>query len=714
MLTSGEIEAVSMSMDKSLNALEMRIMEDIVRRIKINGEITRSADWQITRLLQLGMSMKEIENDIKSALDFSDEKMLEMYSNIVSSGYARDKKLYEAVGAAFVPFEQNHELQQLVSAVASQTNSTLKNITQSLGFAVRQPDGKLQFIKLEEYYQKTLDNAMLDITSGAFDYNTVLKRTVKEMTNSGLRTVSYASGWSNRVDVAARRAVMTGMSQITAKINEDNAEALDTDMFEVTWHSGARPEHQVWQGRWYTRKQLETVCGLGTVTGLCGANCYHDYYPVIPGVSEPAYTENELEELNAKENTSIEYNGKQYTKYEALQRQRRLETTMRAQRQEIKLLKEGGADEDDLINARCRYHGTSAEYAKFSQAMGLPQQRERVTVDGLSSIGQGRYTGGSGERSSVQVPPVGAKVVDKVSDQGRLELLKNPLTGETESDIIKAEEIIVKDIDKLENSGMKKDDYNEYMEIIRNHENQDIKRLYNEYADDISSIKLGNDGSYYPGKNSIIFDYPQQRHIDNGMSKYSTLAHEYGHYFDARASFENIHYKEIEAIHENVPFGDKLFKKVPSSSDDFLTAVRMDKEYLRSIGFSKLKEEMYNHDGSSGVQDAISGMFMGDKYVIKWCHREDYYNRTYNNLKDIGKIGKNHSEKHLQSVYKSLGFDASSQAKVKSICRHYETASEMWANIMSAIVCGGDELEYIKKYLPNSYNAMLKILKGVK
>lgn len=251
MLTSGEIEAASMALDEPFKDLEMRIMEDIVRRIKINGEITRSADWQITRLLQLGMSMKEIENDIQAALNISDEDMHKMYSDIISSGYARDKKLYEAVGAKFIPFEQNHELQQLVSAVAAQTNGTLKNITQSLGFVVRKPDGKLQFIKVADYYQKTLDNAMLDITSGAFDYNTVLKRTVKEMTNSGLRTVDYASGWSNRADVAARRAVMTGMAQITAKINEDNMEALGTDYVEVTWHSGARPEHQVWQGKVY-------------------------------------------------------------------------------------------------------------------------------------------------------------------------------------------------------------------------------------------------------------------------------------------------------------------------------------------------------------------------------------------------------------------------------------------------------------------------------
>lgn len=390
MLTSGEIEAVSMALDEPLKALEMRIMEDIVRRIKINSEITRSADWQIDRLSQLGMSMKEIENHIQTALDFSDDDMRKMYSGIIGSGYARDKKLYEAVGAEFIPFEQNHELQQLISAVSSQTNATLQNITQSLGFAVRQPSGKLQFVKLADYYQKTIDSAMLDIASGAFDYNTILKRTVREMTNSGLRTVSYASGCSNRVDAAARRAVMTGMSQITAKVNENNAESLGTDMFEVTWHSGARPEHQVWQGKWYTRKQLETVCGLGTVTGLCGANCYHDYYPVIPGISEPTYTDKELAELNAKENTPIEYNGKKYTRYEALQRQRRLETTMRAQRQEIKLLKDGGASEEDLINARARYRVTSHEYAIFSQAMGIPQQRDRVTIDGLGNIGVGK------------------------------------------------------------------------------------------------------------------------------------------------------------------------------------------------------------------------------------------------------------------------------------------------------------------------------------
>lgn len=422
MYTSGELEKASMAMDEPMKALSHRIMSDIVRRIRENGDITSAADWQINRLVQLGIGMAEIQAAINAALSETENICDALFSNVIKEGYTRDKKLYEAVGKVQIPFEDNAPLQQLISSVTAQTNETMHNITQSLGFAQRGSDGHLSFTPIADYYQRTLDKAMLDISSGAFDYNTVLKRTVKEMTDSGLRTVDYATGWSNRVNVAARRAVMTGMTQLTAQVNEQNAEALETEWFEISWHSGARPSHW-WGGKWYTKEQLTTICKLGDVQGLCGANCYHDYSPVIPGISEPTYTEEELAELNRQEKESIEYNGKQYTKYEALQRQRRLETTMRAQRQEMQLLKEGGADEDDLINCRARYHGTSQEYTAFSKTMGLPQQRERVFADGLGNIMQGKTEGGSGKESPVSVPPVGAHVTGKVTAEERKELL---------------------------------------------------------------------------------------------------------------------------------------------------------------------------------------------------------------------------------------------------------------------------------------------------
>ena len=387
MFTPAEIEAMPLELEKLFRDLEERIMSDVIRKLKANGqEITRAADWQLHRLYELGKSKTEIKEKLKDVLKLSDSQLERIFSDVIQSGYARDESLYNATGADFISYQDNTQLQQLVQAIKTQTAEQFQNITNSLGFAVRQPDGTLKFEPIADYYQKTLDKAMTDILSGAFDYNTVLKRTTKELTNSGLRTVDYASGWSNRVPVAVRRAVVTGFNQIVAKVNEDNAEKLETNTFEVSWHSGHRPSHW-WGGQWFVMEQLVSVCGLGEPDGLCGCNCYHSYSPVIPGVSVPTYTKEQLAKMEAKEAETIEYNGKKYTKYEALQRQRKLETRMRAQRQEIKLLQEGEVSEDDILNAKIKYRTTSDEYVRFSKAMDLPQQRERVTVDNLNNIG---------------------------------------------------------------------------------------------------------------------------------------------------------------------------------------------------------------------------------------------------------------------------------------------------------------------------------------
>ena len=388
MFNPAEIEAMPLELEKLFRDLEERIMADVIRKLKANGqEITRATDWQLHRLHELGVSKTEIKEKIKDALKLSDSELERIFSEVIKEGYTRDESLYKLTGAEFIPFEDNKQLQQLIQAVRSQTAEQFQNITNSLGFAVRQPDGTLKFQPIADYYQKTLDKAMVDITSGAFDYNTVLKRTTKELTNSGMRTVDYASGWSNRVPVAIRRAVVTGFNQVVARINEDNAEKLGTDTFEVSWHSGHRPSHW-WGGQWFTKEKLISVCGLGEPDGLCGCNCYHSYSPVVPGASVPTYSKEQLAQMEAEENKKIEYNGKEYTKYEALQRQRKLETRMRAQRQEIKLLQEGEANEDDIIGAKVKYRTTSDEYVRFSEAMNLPQQRERVMVDGLKNIGQ--------------------------------------------------------------------------------------------------------------------------------------------------------------------------------------------------------------------------------------------------------------------------------------------------------------------------------------
>lgn len=386
MLSPNELEAVPERLTKIYRGLQLDILNDIVGRVAVNREISRSADWEISRLYELGVAKEVIRNTIKHALSLTEGEIDRIYQDVLAEDYARYEPVYKRLGRSFIPYRENKPLQQLVKGVERQTLGEFKNITQSLGFAVKNADGTRTFQPIAKVYQATLDKAAFGMLSGAYDYNTFLKRAVRELTSSGLRTVDYEMGWSNRVEVAARRALMAGFNQVVAKITEDNAEQLETDKFEVTYHRGARPTHQPWQGRVYSKEELVTVCGYGKVDGLKGANCYHDFHPFFEGIDKRLYTDEELDRMNREENTPKEYGSKQYTVYEATQRQRQLETKLRRKREEIELLEKGGASEDDILAAKAKYHALSSEYAQFSKAMGLPQQRERISIDGRRGI----------------------------------------------------------------------------------------------------------------------------------------------------------------------------------------------------------------------------------------------------------------------------------------------------------------------------------------
>ncbi len=260
--------------------------------------------------------------------------------------YIRNKAIYEAAGKDYQSYESNQWLQQVVDAARRQTKDSLRpleNITQTTGFNVPMGGSKKVFTPLSEYLERSLDKAMLGITTGARTYSQAIGEVIDEMTASGIRTVDYASGKSDRIEVAARRAVMTGVAQMTDKVNEKNMEALQTDYCEVDWHMGARntgtgyQNHQSWQGKVYSSEEMRTVCGKGQMLGFGGINCYHIAFAFIPGISKRKYTDEWLAEQNQKENEKKVYKGREYDTYAALQHQRRLERTIRKQKQDVEL-----------------------------------------------------------------------------------------------------------------------------------------------------------------------------------------------------------------------------------------------------------------------------------------------------------------------------------------------------------------------------------------
>ena len=244
-------------------------------------------------------------------------------------------------------------------------------------------------------------------------------------------------------------------------------------------------------------------------------------------------------------------------------------------------------------------------------------------------------------------------------------------------------------------------DYDEYIDLLK--DNDKIAPLYKHYADSITTVRRANKDGYYEHQTSTLeWSYPEARDIAAGMHKYHTLSHEYGHLFDWSLPTSKLTFKELDAVNAGVL---KISDYRVSFCDEFLAAMRADKVHLRKIVTSAVKAELRANAASAGVQDAIDGLFVNSR--IYWGHGEKYYNFYYNHIK------KWRRESDLKLVYKSLGMDASNQAKVKAQCRIYLAASEAWANITSAVTCGGEDLEYVKQYLPHSYQAFMEILEKV-
>ena len=368
--------------------LEAKILEDICRRFKMSGEATESAIAQIKILQERGYSLEDIEKVIRDTLKLSEKELDEIFDRAVE----RNKQYYDRmIEKADIVSAKYKGLDQEIAAIRKQTHDDFVNLTQSLGFAIR-TGAKTEFLPIAKTYQKILDDASAQVLSGVMDYNTAIKVAVKRLTDSGLQMVDYTSGWHNRVDVAARRAVMTGVSQLSAQYAEQTAEILETDLREVTAHQGARDtgtgwqNHKAWQGKVYSVSgthpkypSIYEVCGWGQVDGLEGANCRHHHFPFVEGISQRRYTDEELKNIDPP---PFEYQGRTYTAYEATQKQRQIETSMRKYKRDVIGYNAAGLTED-ARDAAIKLGRLSKEYKSFSKAAGLRTQPERAQVQGF-------------------------------------------------------------------------------------------------------------------------------------------------------------------------------------------------------------------------------------------------------------------------------------------------------------------------------------------
>jgi hypothetical protein len=399
------LDALPEDLAELFRALELVLLEEICSRLKAAGELNEVTVQDIRALRSHGIDLKEIKKAIRETSGISKTKLDKLLGNVV----ARNQQYYtDMIDLAHITQPETLVDAAEVAAIRTQTLDTFHNLTASMGFLV---DAGRTMLPPAKAYQWALDSAALQVQSGAINYNQAIKTAVKELADSGLKVVDYESGHRDHVDVAVRRAVMTGVSQICAKYTEQSAEYLDTPYFEVSAHVGARDKpgpspwssHKDWQGRVYSVRtgdiypSIYDVCGLGAVDGLEGANCRHRRFPWVEGVSERTYTDEQLEHID--DGHGCTFDGKDYTAYEATQMQRRIERTVRKLKREKAAYKAAGLHEDETaVNIRLRR--LNAKYKAFSAEAGLPEQPERMRVYNATPISKSIKSTGNGNSVS--------------------------------------------------------------------------------------------------------------------------------------------------------------------------------------------------------------------------------------------------------------------------------------------------------------------------
>lgn len=379
------LDAMPEELAELYRGLEDTLLTEICSRLKLRDELNEVTVQDIKALRSHGIDLKEIEKAIRKTSGISETKLNKLFDNVVE----RNQKYYtELIDLAHITQPETLVSIEDTWAIYEQTKQTLRNITRSMGFLV---DAGRTMLPTAKAYQWALDAATLKVESGAISYGQAIKDAVRELASGGLRVVDYESGHRDHVDVAARRAVMTGVSQLCSKYTEQSAEYLETPYFEVSAHAGARDKpgpspwssHKDWQGKVYSTRSgdiypnIYEVCGLGAVDGLEGANCRHRRNVWVEGVSERTYTDEQLAHID--DGLGCTFEGKTYTAYEATQEQRKVERTIRKLKREKTAYNAAGlTDEEQAVNIKLRR--LNAKYKAFSKAAGLPEQRERMKV----------------------------------------------------------------------------------------------------------------------------------------------------------------------------------------------------------------------------------------------------------------------------------------------------------------------------------------------
>lgn len=371
-LNPNYLDALPSSLVDMYSLVEIDILEDMARRISTYDFFIPAAMHQNQKLQELGLTQEYIIQALAGMTGQTQQELVDLLTEASEVAVEDDVEYYKAADV-YKPDEINTEaLYKQLNSGLLQTQQAFKNITRTTANTAT------------KQFENALDRAWTQINVGGMDYNTAIHRAIKDLSQQGVGAIAYKSGRVDSLEVAVRRAVVTGLNQTAAKTQEALADELGVDLVEVTAHGGARPEHAKWQGKCYSRKGRKVIDGVvyedfekatryGHGDGLGGWNCRHNFHPYVHGAPR-TWTDEQIKALDKK---NIEYNGEKYTEYEASQIQRGIERDIRSLKRQVAAIEAGGGD---ASAERAKLRKAQKGYTDFTEKTGLKKQTARTKV----------------------------------------------------------------------------------------------------------------------------------------------------------------------------------------------------------------------------------------------------------------------------------------------------------------------------------------------
>lgn len=375
LLTDEFLEQATDNLYDVANGITTEVVNILAQRIKELGTLTTSDVSRLRNVMRIA-DLKKIEAVLAEKAAKTEKEIEQVFEEVAKINDEMAKTLYEYRD---MPTARSREVQEIINAAMQNAKEEFLALSDTTAVQM-ELNGKLDDIQTT--YNKMIDNAIFAINQGVTDYTTAIRKTVKELASSGL-VVVYESGYKRRLDSAVRMNTLDGVHKMSLSMREQQAKEYGADGWEISAHALCRPEHQDPQGRVFSFKEFDDLnARIRTPIATGEYNCRHMKTGVIIAINQPAYSDEELEELKNKSNETVKFTGLsgeeiEKSRYDCSQYLRALETSIRGMKDVEKALKTAG----DTIGAKALRKEITArtkEYKRIAGEMNITARLNRL------------------------------------------------------------------------------------------------------------------------------------------------------------------------------------------------------------------------------------------------------------------------------------------------------------------------------------------------